>query len=53
MQHNLKNVKLSEKSQTQKLCMAQLPLCDILQKVKLISSDRKELDAWGLKTFWA
>lgn len=31
--------------------MAWLPLCDILQKVKLISSDRKELDVWGQKTF--
>lgn len=48
---NLKNIKLSEKSQTQKVRMARLPLCDTQEWVKTISSDRKELGAWARKLF--
>lgn len=44
---NLKITKLSEKSQTQKVCMVRLPSRGILKKAELNSSDRKMLGAWG------
>ena len=50
---NLKNIKRSEKKPDTKSMHGSIAFMWYSREIKLISSDKKELGAWGQKTLWA